>query len=78
VAEEQDSVCTGIELGDLYECDESDDAECDLCGKAGGIMQFFDLQSRYFFQILRGVSISNIVLNVLQFSSQYTSFKIID
>lgn len=37
----------GIDLGDFYECDETDDAECDLCGRAGGIMQFFDLDSRY-------------------------------
>ena len=39
------AACKGIDLGDLYECDEGDDAECDLCGRAGGIMQFFDLHA---------------------------------
>ena len=33
----------GLEIGPLYDCDESDDAECDLCGRAGGILQFFDV-----------------------------------
>ena len=37
----------GVELGDFYECDEADDAECDLCGRAGGMMQFFDLDPKY-------------------------------
>lgn len=42
-----DRVFKGIDLGDFYECDETDDAECDLCGRAGGIMQFFDLDSNF-------------------------------
>jgi hypothetical protein len=42
-----DKVFKGIDLGDFYECDETDDAECDLCGRAGGIMQFFDLDSNF-------------------------------
>ena len=33
----------GLEIGPLYDCDEGDDAECDLCGRAGGILQFFDV-----------------------------------
>jgi hypothetical protein len=33
----------GLEIGPLYDCDEVDDAECDLCGRPGGIMQFFDV-----------------------------------
>lgn len=37
----------GIDLGDFYEGDETDDAECDLCGRAGGIMQFFDLDTNF-------------------------------
>jgi hypothetical protein len=37
----------GIDIGDSYECDEGDEAECDLCGRAGGIMHFFDLDPRY-------------------------------
>lgn len=44
----------GIDLGDLYECDEGDDAECDLCGRAGGIMQFFDLHAQYSSQLPPG------------------------
>ena len=44
------NVCSsgrGYELGPLYEYDEGDEGECDLCGRAGGILQFFDLDSRY-------------------------------
>lgn len=37
----------GIDIGDVYETDEGDEAECDLCGRAGGIMHFFDLDPRY-------------------------------
>ena len=33
----------GLEIGPLYDCDEADDAECDLCGRPGGILQFFDV-----------------------------------
>ena len=33
----------GLEIGPLYDCDEGDDAECDLCGRPGGILQFFDV-----------------------------------
>ena len=44
----------GIDLGDLYECDDGDDAECDLCGKAGGLMQFFDLHVEHSSQLPPG------------------------
>ena len=44
---EMKKLMKGVELGDFYECDEADDAECDLCGRAGGIMQFFDLDPKY-------------------------------
>lgn len=33
----------GLEIGPLYDCDEADDSECDLCGRSGGILQFFDV-----------------------------------
>ncbi len=32
-------------FGSFYEYESVDDAECDLCGRSGGIMQFFDLAS---------------------------------
>jgi len=34
-----------ITFGSFYEYESVDDAECDLCGRSGGIMQFFDLAS---------------------------------
>ena len=34
-----------VTFGSFYEYESVDDADCDLCGRSGGIMQFFDLAS---------------------------------
>jgi len=45
-AAEVESAEDPITLGSIYEYTDADDADCDLCARRGGVMQFFQLSSK--------------------------------